>query len=81
LFKSDDLVGLEADGIKYISEYFETFESLKILKTMSREELKALLELIKDRSDRALQAINNTSIPTHVILVYFEQETNVKLNK
>ncbi len=48
---------------------------------MTREELKALLELIKDRSDRALQAINTTSIPTHVILVYFESETNVKLNK
>ena len=46
---------------------------------MTREELKALLELIKDRSDRSLQAVNNTSIPTHVILVYFEQETNVKL--
>lgn len=29
LFKSDDLVGLEVDGVKYISEYFETFEISK----------------------------------------------------
>lgn len=47
---------------------------------MSREELKALLELIKDRSDRALQAIDTTNIPTHVILAYFETETKLNLN-
>lgn len=55
-------------------------KSLKIQKKMSREELKALLELIKDRSDRALQAIDTTNIPTHVILAYFETETKLNLN-
>lgn len=46
---------------------------------MTREQLKALLELIKDRSDRALQAIDTSNIPTYVLIAYFETETKINL--